>query len=86
MKVSGDNAAFLHDPLALSAIYDESFCTFSDLEVEPVIADRVFRTRLCEEARDGSFPFRCATEVQGERFRQHFMERVLGFEPGPRSD
>ncbi|MEE2704430.1 MAG: nucleoside hydrolase [Myxococcota bacterium] len=81
--MSGDNVAFLHDPLALAAVYDEGFCRFEDLEVEPVISDGVFLTRECEQARAESFPFRCAIEVDADAFRNHFMDRVLGFEPGP---
>ena len=48
-----------------------------------MIADGVFLTRECDEARPESFPFRCATEVDAEAFRLYFMDRVLGFEPGP---
>jgi purine nucleosidase len=71
-----DNAAFLHDPLALACAYDESFCSFADLPIEPSSEDGIFRTR--ERRTPGpSVPLlRCATEVDRERFRAHFRERL----------
>ncbi len=74
----GDNAAFLHDPLALACAYDESFCRFEDLEIEPAIEDGTFRTLERAAPGPATFPMRCATEVDGKRFREHFMDRVLG--------
>jgi len=73
-----DNAAFLHDPLTLACVYDESFCGFESLEIEPAIVDGVLRTLERPEASRATFPMRCATSVDPERFRAHFMERVLG--------
>jgi purine nucleosidase len=73
-----DNAAFLHDPLALACVYDESFCGFETLEVEPAIEDGTFRTIERAEPSAASFPMRCATSVDAERIRAHFMERVRG--------
>ncbi len=72
----GDNAAFLHDPLTLACVYDESFCGFETLEIEPVIEAGVFRTVERPQAGAGTFPMRCATSVDAERFRAHFMERI----------
>jgi inosine-uridine nucleoside N-ribohydrolase len=72
-----DNAAFLHDPLALACALDESFCTFEDLAVEPALVAGVFRT--LERARPGpaTAALRCATAVDAERFRRHLLERLL---------
>ena len=87
-RMNADNVAFLHDPLALACAYDESFCTFEDLPVEPVIRDGVFRTvERRSEGQGGStrsaagqetdFPrLRCATAVDAARFRAHFLERL----------
>ncbi len=72
-----DNAAFLHDPLALACVYDESFCTFETLEIEPAIDAGLFRSFERAAAGDATFPMRCATGVDAERFRAHFVERVL---------
>jgi purine nucleosidase len=73
---SFDNAAFLHDPLTLACVYDESFCGFETLEVEPCISEGVFRTIERAEPSPETFPMRCATSVDAERFRAHFMARV----------
>ena len=34
-----DNAAFLHDPLAVACVHDESFCTMEELAIAPVVVD-----------------------------------------------
>jgi len=72
-----DNAAFLHDPLALACAYDESFCAFETLEIEPCIEGGVFRTIERAEPSEQTFPMRCATSVDAGRIRAHFLERVL---------
>jgi purine nucleosidase len=78
-RMDEDNVAFLHDPLALSAVYDERFCTFEDLEVEPTIeANDLFRTLERPSATEGSFPMRCAVDVDADAFRDHFVERICG--------
>ncbi|MFI5316160.1 MAG: nucleoside hydrolase [Myxococcota bacterium] len=74
--VPSDNAAFLHDPLTLACVYDESFCGFESLEIEPAISDGVFRTLERAEPGPATTPMRCATSVDAERFRAHFLERV----------
>lgn len=73
-----DNAALLHDPLALACSYDESFCTFEDLWLEPRIADGILR--LVEHPPDtaGSHKIRCATAVDAPRFLAHLRERLIG--------
>lgn len=76
--MSGDNAAFLHDPLTWACACDESFCTFEDLEVETTIDERgVLRTLECSEVGDETFPMRCATGLDAPRVRSYYMERVL---------
>ena len=77
-NVDDDNVAFLHDPLTLGCVYDESFCTFEELEIEPRIDERgVFHTIERREPGERSFPMRCATAVDDKAFRAHFTERVL---------
>ncbi len=71
-----DNAAFLHDPLALACVYDESFCGFETLEIEPALEGGVFRTLERADPSDRTFPMRCATSVDPARIRAHFMSRV----------
>jgi len=77
-----DNVAFLHDPLALACAYDESFCRFEDLAIEPCVADGVFRTLERPRGTVGTFEMRCATAVDAERFRAHVVERLVA---GPRA-
>jgi len=76
-SIDDDNVAFLHDPLAFACAYDESFCTFEDLDIEPAIVDGVFRTLERDRASPATRRMRCATAVDATRFRTHFMERVL---------
>jgi len=71
------NVAFLHDPLALACAFDESFCTFEDLFIEATIENGVFRTRERPPGTPAAFPMRCATAVDGERFRDFFRSRLL---------
>jgi inosine-uridine nucleoside N-ribohydrolase len=71
-----DNAAFLHDPLALACAYDESFCTFEELWIEPRIEDGVHRTRERPGPAAGARRLRCATALDGARFVDHFRTRL----------
>jgi purine nucleosidase len=72
-----DNVAFLHDPLTLACVHDESFCDFETLEIETTIADRVLRTLERESPSDATQPTRCALRVDAARFREYFVERLL---------
>jgi inosine-uridine nucleoside N-ribohydrolase len=76
-RMDADNAAFLHDPLALACVYDESFATFEDLSIEPLIEEGTFRTLERAPGCPGTYRMRCATAVDAGRFRAHFVERVL---------
>ena len=71
-----DNAAFLHDPLALCCAYDESVCRFEELWIEPCIEDGLFRTRERAGPAPGARRIRCATAVDGARFLDHFRTRL----------
>lgn len=78
------NVAFLHDPLALACVYDESFCRFEDLAIEPSLDDGPFRTIERTAASPATRPMRCATTVDAERFRRHFVDRIVRFRRDPR--
>jgi purine nucleosidase len=71
-----DIASFLHDPLALACVYDESFCTFEDLWIEPCLENGLFRTRERAGPASGARRIRCATAVDSARFVDHFRGRV----------
>lgn len=77
--IAADNVAFLHDPLTLCAAYDESFCRFEDLAIEPAIRDGVFRTIEQPHPTTASRTMRCATAVDAARFRAHFVDRIINF-------
>jgi purine nucleosidase len=75
-RMNGDNVAFLHDPLALACVYDESFCTFEDLYIEPTRVDGIFRTLEHKNKSRGAHPMRCAVQVDAPRFQTHFTTRL----------
>jgi inosine-uridine nucleoside N-ribohydrolase len=75
--IGDDNVAFLHDPLALAAAYDESFCRFEDLAIEPAIESGVFRTIERPRPTTATRTMRCATAVDAARFRAHFVDRIV---------
>jgi inosine-uridine nucleoside N-ribohydrolase len=81
--MDGDNVAFLHDPLALACAYDESFCTFEDLHIEPTRVDGVFRTLEHKNKSRGAHPMRCAVKVDAPRFQTDFMTRLLALSQPP---
>ncbi len=76
-NMDGDNVAFLHDPLALGCVYDESFCTFESLAIEPTIQDGVFRSLEQPAPTRNTREMRVATTVAADRFREHFVRRLL---------
>jgi len=76
-SISNDaNVAFLHDPLALASVFDESFCDFEDLNVEPCMVDGIFRTLERSTPTPASFPMRCAVDVDAGRFHEFFVSRL----------
>lgn len=75
--MSGDNVAFLHDPLALACVHDESFCTFETLAIEATIQDGVFRSLERPAGSPNTRTMRVATAVDADRFRTHFVDRLL---------
>lgn len=76
------NVAFLHDPLALTAVFDESYCTFEDLLIEPAIEAGVFRTIERRAPNPRTQAIRCAVAVDAPRFREFFIERMVRLPPG----
>lgn len=81
--VAADNVAYLHDPLTVACAYDESFVTVEELHVEPVVVDGLFQLRECGAAAADGVRIRCATAVDAERFRSHFVARLRGLLRGP---
>src|SRR5262245_30047577 len=71
-----DNAAFLHDPLALACVHDESFCRMEELAIEPAMVDGTFRALLRTRGTPGAFLMRCATSVDAPRFVEPVRRRL----------
>jgi purine nucleosidase len=82
-RMDADNVAFLHDPLALACAYDESFCTFQDLYIEPTRLDGIFRSLEHRNPIRGAYPMRCALSVDATRFQSHFMSRLTSIAAQP---
>lgn len=76
VEAPGDNVAFLHDPLTLTAAFDESFCQWEDLPIEVVLDRGVLRTVARPESGPRTHTMRCATAVDASRFRDFFVERL----------
>ena len=78
--MTGDNAAFLHDPLTLACVFDPSLCAFETLAIEACLQNETLRTL---ERPDGTVEARSmqvATSVDAVRFREDFVERITRFE------
>src|SRR5262245_58454704 len=71
-----DNAAFLHDPLTVACVHDESFCTVEELDIQPATVDGGYRTLVCPPGTPGGRRMRCATAVDAERFTAHVRRRL----------
>ena len=69
------NVAFLHDPLALASVFDESFCTFEDLPIEAAMHDGLFRTFERDDGSADARTVRCAVDVDAPRFHE-FLRRT----------
>ena len=69
-----DNVAFLHDPLTVLSLVDESALRFEALRIVPTIQDGVFRTL---EASDIGAPMEVATAVDAAAAREAMLSRLL---------
>ena len=78
-----ENAAFLHDPLAVACAYDESFCHFETLHVEAMVVDGVFRTLERPGPSSTTRPMRVATAVDAARFCHHAVTLLLSLGAAP---
>jgi purine nucleosidase len=69
-----DNVAFLHDPLTVLSLVDESALRFESLRIVTTIQDGVFRTL---EAPGIGAPMEVATGVDAAAAREAMMQRLL---------
>jgi purine nucleosidase len=72
-----DNAAFLHDPLTVLALVDESPLGFEQLCIVPTIKKGVLRTLEVDLASGVGTPMRVATTVDAPAAEQAIMQRLL---------
>ncbi len=75
--LADDNVAFLHDPLTVLALVDESSLTFEDLQIVPTIERRVLRTLEVDPSLGIGAPMRTATDVDADLARDQIVERLL---------
>ncbi|MDJ0848989.1 MAG: nucleoside hydrolase [Myxococcota bacterium] len=62
-ELEPDNAAFLHDPLTVLALYDQAPFTFEELAIVPTIQAGILRTLEAEPSSGLGVPMRVATGV-----------------------
>lgn len=68
--------SYLHDPLAVACAHDESFCTFTALDLRPVRDGGLFRLAPCAPGTPGAAHARVATAVDAPRFVAHVRRRL----------
>lgn len=72
-----DNAAFLHDPLTLLALVDESFLGFEDLRIVSTLERGVLRTHEVPASAGIGAPMRVATRVDSAAAARAIAARLL---------
>lgn len=76
-QVAPDNEAFLHDPLTVWALVDESPFGFEELRVVPTIERGVFRPHVVPADAGIGTPMRVATGLQADAASRAIAERLL---------
>ncbi len=76
-KLEDDNVSFLHDPLTLLALIDDTALHFESLRILPTIEAGVLRTHEVEPASGIGAEMRVATRVDAPAARDRFLERLL---------
>jgi purine nucleosidase len=75
--LAADNVAFLHDPLTVLALVDESALRFESLRIVPCIADGVFRTFEVAAGVPAGASMEVATAVAAAAAREAILARLL---------
>ena len=75
--LADDNVAFLHDPLTVLALFDETPLVFEDLCILPTIERGVFRTLEVDPTLGLGARMRTATGVDADRARDRIVECLL---------
>ena len=80
-KEQGRDACALHDPLAVAAAVDPGVVRTQRIRCDVVASQGITRGQLVAErdgGRSGAAPARVATEVDGDRFHNLFLDTVCG--------
>ncbi len=72
-----DNVAFLHDPLTVLSLVDESALRFEALRIVPTIVEGVFRTLEAPPGVGLGTPMEVATAVDAGAAREAMIARLL---------
>ena len=75
--LDADNAAYLHDPVTLLSLVDESPLTFESLRIVPTIENGVMRTLEVDPALGIGAPIQVATAVDPPAVRTAILDRLL---------
>jgi purine nucleosidase len=76
-QLADDNVAFLHDPLTVLALFDETPFVFEHLCILPTIERGVLRTLEADPSHGLGAPMRTATDVDADLARDLIVERLL---------
>jgi purine nucleosidase len=76
-QVDADNVAFLHDPLTVLALFDETALSFEDLCIVPTIERGILRTLEVDPAAGIGAPMRVATRVDASAAERAIAARLL---------
>jgi inosine-uridine nucleoside N-ribohydrolase len=76
-EVADDNVAFLHDPLTVLALVDDSAFEFETLSILPTIVEGVLRTIEAEPSWGVGAQMRVATRVDANAARDPILQRLL---------
>lgn len=77
-----DNVAYLHDPLTIGCVIDDTFCTFKELPIEVLLQQNGDNSIICrtiehpQHIHNTTRTIRCAVAVNALRFRSFFVQRL----------
>lgn len=76
-ELAPDNASFLHDPLAVLALVDDTSITWETLAIVPTLESATLRTLEVPPTAGIGTPMRVATRVDAATARDTILERLL---------
>lgn len=76
-ELAPDNASFLHDPLAVLSLVDDTSITWETLAIVPTLESATLRTHEVPPSSGIGTPMRVATRVDAATARQTILTRLL---------